>query len=43
MNEKNELKEYIESNLTSRFDKFITIKDTEKSKIFVFRHREVET
>lgn len=40
MNEKNELKEYIESNLTSRFDKFITIKDTEKSKIFVFRHRE---
>lgn len=40
MNEKNELKEYIESNLTSRFDKFITIKDTEKSKIFIFRHRE---
>lgn len=43
MNEKNELKEYIESNLTSRFDKFITIKDTEKAKYLYLDTERVET
>ena len=40
MNEKNELKEYIESSLASKFEKFITIKNTETSKIFVYKHKE---
>lgn len=39
MSEKNELKEYIENNLANRFEKFITIKDTENSKIFVYKHK----
>lgn len=40
MSEKNELKEYIESKLQNHFEKFITIKNTENSKIFVFKHKE---
>lgn len=40
MSEKNELKEYIEQNLANKFEKFITIKNAENSKIFVFRHKE---
>lgn len=36
----NELKSYIEQNLNDKFDKLITVKDTDKSKIYIFEHKE---
>lgn len=36
----NELKSYIEQNLNDKFDKLITVKDTNKSKIHIFEHKE---
>lgn len=35
----NELKFYIEQNLSDNFDKIATVKDTEKSKIFLYKHK----
>lgn len=40
MSNKNELKEYIEEKLHSSFNKLITIKDTDKSKIYIFEHKD---
>lgn len=41
MNEcKNELKEYIEKNLESNFNKVITVKNNDKSKIYIFEHND---
>lgn len=37
---RNELKEYIEENLKNNFNKLITIKSTDKSKIYVFEHKD---
>lgn len=36
----NELKAYIEQGLSEKFSKTVTVKDTEKSKIFIFEHRD---
>lgn len=36
----NELKSYIEQSLNDKFDKIITVKDTDKSKIYIFEHKE---
>lgn len=40
MSNKNELKEYIEEKLKDNFNKLITIKDTDKSKIYIFEHKD---
>ncbi len=36
----NELKSYIEEKLDSNFNKLITIKNTDKSKIYIYEHKE---
>lgn len=38
MNSDNDLKKYIESQLESEYTKIITVKDTEKSKVYVYEH-----
>lgn len=38
MNSDNDLKKYIESQLESEYTKIITVKDTEKSKVYVYKH-----
>lgn len=38
----NELKAYIEQNLNDNFEKIATVKNTDKSKIFLFKHRNSE-
>lgn len=40
MSNKNELKEYIEEKLQRNFNKLITVKDTDKSKIYIFEHKD---
>lgn len=35
----NELKAYIEQNLSDNFEKIATVKNTDKSKIFLFKHK----
>ena len=39
MNSDNDLKKYIESQLESEYTKIITVKDTEKSKVYVYEHK----
>lgn len=39
MNYNNELKSYINENLSNHFNKLITVKDTDKSKIYIFEHK----
>lgn len=39
MNSDNELKLYINENLNKHFNKLITVKDTDKSKIYIFEHK----
>lgn len=39
MSNKNDLKEYIEEKLQNDFNKLITVKDTDKSRIYVFEHK----
>lgn len=36
----NELKSYIEQSLNDKFEKIITVKETDKSKIYIFEHKE---
>lgn len=40
MSNKNDLKEYIEEKLQNDFNKLITVKDTDKSKIYIFEHKD---
>lgn len=36
----NELKSYLEENLKNNFNKLVTVKDTDKSKIYIFEHKD---
>lgn len=40
MSNKNDLKEYIKEKLQNDFNKLITVKDTDKSKIYIFEHKD---